>query len=76
MTPKETIIIKRQFIGNNHPFAKYGDPITITFIKKEVLSSWMYLCFNMQGHGDEPISLLAYVRKRVNRICQTGSVYS
>jgi hypothetical protein len=31
---------------------------------------------NMQGHGDEPISLLAYVRKRVNRICQTGSVYS
>ena len=76
MKPKETIIIKRQFIGSNHPFAKYGDPITITFIKKEVLSSWMQLYMNMQGHGDEPISLLGYVRKRVNRICQTGSVYS
>jgi hypothetical protein len=73
---KETIIIKGKYIGDEHPFLKHGDPITITFIKKEVLSSWMQLYMNMQGHGDEPISLLGYVRKRVNRIYQTGSVYS
>jgi hypothetical protein len=73
---KETIEIKVEYIGDKHPFLKHGDPIKITFIKQEVLSSWMQLYMNMQGHGDEPISLLAYVRKRVNRICQTGSVYS
>lgn len=73
---KETIKIKGNYIGSEHPFLKYGDPITITFIKKEVLSAWMYLCFNMQGQGYEPISLLTYIRNRVNKINQTGSIYN
>jgi len=72
---KKTIQIKGKFIGDNHAYLKHGDPLTITFNKQEILHGHMYRNIRMSAHTDERISLIEYVRKRVNYICETGDIF-
>ena len=67
---------KGVYIGKDKPNIKKGDSIFIIFDKKSIKADYMYDAFCRDGQGAKKISLLTYVRQRVNTICLIGSIYN
>jgi len=72
---KNKITIKTTYIGEDKEHIKNSDPIRIFFIKKELLMEYFNYNIPRQCNNVEEISLLSYVRQKIQKIRQSGSVY-
>lgn len=72
---KNKITIKTTYIGNDQGHIKKGDPMHIICPKQELIAEHMEYNMPRLYNSIEPISLLSYVRLRIQKIREAGSVY-
>lgn len=71
---KTTIMFKRTYNGEDKSNIKNGDMIWLTYNKEDIRIGYERLS-NMSTLLDRPkLSLLMYVRQKVDRVCQTGEL--
>ena len=72
---KNKITIKTTYIGEDKGHLKKGDPMRIICPKQELIAEHMNYNMPRLYNDIEPISLLSYVRLKIQKIRQAGSVY-
>jgi hypothetical protein len=72
---KNTIKIRGNYTGEDKAHFKKGDPMCIELSKDYLKASYMNDAFNKHMHNVESITLLRYVRQKVERIFLTDSLY-
>jgi predicted HD phosphohydrolase len=72
---KKTITIKGKYTGDDKSHLKKGDPMSIELDKDYLKASYMDDAFKRHINNVESITLINYVRQRVERICLTDSFY-
>jgi hypothetical protein len=72
---KENIRIRGKYTGDDKLNIKNGDPMCIELNKKYLKASYMNDAFGRHINNVESISLITYVRQKVDRIFLTDSFY-
>ena len=72
---KKTITIKGKYTGDDKSHVKKGDPMLIELDKDYLKAAYMDDAFWRHINNVESITLINYVRQRVERIFLTDSFY-
>jgi hypothetical protein len=72
---KNTIQIRGKYTGADKSHLKKGDPMFIELSKDYLKAAYMDDAFKRHINNVESITLINYVRKRVERIFLTDSFY-
>ena len=72
---KKTIIIRGKYTGADKSHLKKGDPMCIELSKDYLKASYMNDAFNRHVNNVERITLLHFVKQKVQRIFLTDSLY-
>ena len=72
---KNTIKIRGKYTGADKSNLKKGDPMYIELSKDYIKASYMNDAFNRHINNVERITLLHYVKQKVQRIFSTDSLY-
>jgi predicted HD phosphohydrolase len=72
---KNTIKIRGKYTGADKSHLKKGDPMCIELSKDYLKASYMNDAFNRHINNVEKITLLHFVKQKVQRIFFTDSLY-
>ena len=72
---KNTIKISGNYTGDDKSHLKKGAPMCLELSKDYLKAAYMNDAFNRQVNNIESITLLQYVRQKVERIFLTDSLY-
>lgn len=72
---KKTIKIRGKYTGEDKKHLKKGDPMCIELNKDYLKMSYLDDAFKRHINDVESISLIKYVRQKVNRMFLTDSFY-
>jgi len=74
MKTKDTVTFKGFYLGENKPHARKGHRIWLEFNKKDLIEEYKYF-YNHSILANRPtMSLLTYVREKVNEVYLTGEL--
>jgi hypothetical protein len=71
---KTTIMFKRTYNGEDKSHIKNGDRIWMTYNKEDIRFDYKQLSDMLILQNRPNLSLLMYVRQRVDRACKTGKL--